>query len=426
MNQQIIYNRDEWVDAVYPGIKEYSLRVSKYGEILDRFGNITKPTYVSSNGNVYTLITKEDNTLTVVPFSYIIGLTFIPVPAELSGVPITIRHIDGDKLNISATNLEWVEDVEEWRDIIYKDVKRGYYQISNWGRVRSIYTGKPIIMKTFDSFGYDRINLVADNKYHSGRKCSIHQLVAVMFVPGYTTERCIVNHIDNNQKRNHFMNLEWVTSKENTAHAKMIDVMAKGLNHGMAIISEIEAAKICESLNRHKGSINDVYNELKDEIVGLKPTIISSIKYEETFVYVSRDILTADGKLKIERQTDENIIIEIATCLKNNKGDVKKTRDALIYKYPWLTLGWIWHLKDKSVAKEITDRIFSTDEFPKITPLSEDQVHEICKNLVKFNMSQSVVYENLKDKIPGLTKDKVRSIKEKKAWVNISDKYFKK
>jgi hypothetical protein len=200
--------------------------------------------------------------------------------------------------------------------------------------------------------------------------------------------------------------------------------MAKGDNHGMTTISEIEAAKICESLNRHKGSINDVYNELKDEIVGLKPTVISSIKYEETFVYVSRDILSDDGKLKIERQTDENIIIEIATCLKNNKGDVKKTRDALIYKYPWLTLGWIWHLKDKSVAKEITDEVFSADEFSKVKPLTEEQVVVICEYLVRFNGSQRVVHEKLKDDIEGLTIDKVRAIKEKKSWRHVSDRYF--
>ena len=36
------------------------------------------------------------------------------------------------------------------------------------------------------------------------------------------------------------------------------------------------------------------------------------------------------------------------------------------------------------------------------------------------------VYDELKDKIEGLTKDKIRSIKEKKAWKTLSDKYFLK
>ena len=36
------------------------------------------------------------------------------------------------------------------------------------------------------------------------------------------------------------------------------------------------------------------------------------------------------------------------------------------------------------------------------------------------------VYDELKDKIEGLSKDKVRSIKEKKSWKTLSDKYFTK
>lgn len=424
MNQTITYNKKEWADAKYPGIKEYSLRVSVYGEILNQFGNIKKPNYVSSNGNVYVLITKEDNTFSMVPFAHVMGLTFIPIPNDLLGKPIIIRHKNGDKLDNYVDNLEWIEDIEEWRDVVYNDIKRGYYQVSNWGRVRSMLTDPPTIMKTFDSDGYRRLTLVADNLYHSGRKCSVHRLVANAFIPGRTDERTQINHLDSNHANNHYLNLEWVSSAENTKHAMLLDINPKGDRNGMSTITEKEAEMICLSLNKHRGVTIDVYNELKDVIHGLNPYVISSIKYGETFVYISNRLLTNEGRTKQERQTDESVIIEVAQCLKNNKGDVKRTRDTLIYKYPWLTLSWIWHLKDKSVAREITDKIFSEGEFPKVIPLNEENVRTICEYLLKYNGSQSVVYDKLKDQIPGLTKDKVRAIKEKKAWTKISDEYF--
>ena len=418
-------NTNEWACAIYPGIKDSSLRISKFGDILGVTGIALKPNYISSNGNVYVLITKEDNTFSMVPFAHVMGLTFIPIPNDLLGKPIIIRHKNGNKLDNYIDNLEWVEDVEEWRDVIYKDIKRGCYQVSNWGRVRSLFNGRQTIMKPFDSpTGYKRIYLASDTPSHSGRKCAVHQLVATAFIPGYNQDRTQINHIDANHANNHYLNLEWVTHKENTQHAMILNINPHGDKNGRHIITEQEAVVICELLNKYHGSTNEVYNELRDKITGLTPAIISSIKYGETFVYVSDRYLTDDGRTKTERKTDIGTILDVAQCLKRNKGDVKKTRNELINVYPWITLGWIWHLKDKSVAKEITDEVFSADEFSKVKPLTEEQVVMICEYLVRFNGSQRVVYEKLKDDIEGLTIDKVRAIKEKKSWRHVSDRYF--
>ena len=61
-----------------------------------------------------------------------------------------------------------------------------------------------------------------DNKYLNIILCnnegqvtkSIHRLVAEAFVDGYF-EGAVVNHIDGNNRNNHYTNLEWVTQRSN-------------------------------------------------------------------------------------------------------------------------------------------------------------------------------------------------------------------
>lgn len=101
----------------------------------------------------------------------------------------------------------------------------------------------------------------------------------------------------------------------------------------------------------------------------------------------------------------------------------------MISVYPWISLGYIWHLKDKSVSADITDEVFSKDEFPKCLTMNEDIAEDIVKSLIQHkdvkNISH-VVYEEMKDKYPGLTKDHVRYIKDKRTFTQLSDRYFQK
>lgn len=113
---------------------------------------------------------------------------------------------------------------EKWKDI--SDYE-GIYQISNYGRVRSLLIwdvnyknfvkrNKPkILMPTDNGNGYLIINLSKDRKRKSKY---IHRLVAQEFIRKPLKNE-VVNHKDYNKKNNRVDNLEWCTQKENISYS---------------------------------------------------------------------------------------------------------------------------------------------------------------------------------------------------------------
>ena len=117
---------------------------------------------------------------------------------------------------------------------IWKDIKgyEGIYQISSWGRVRSLdhvfyqkhYSGimakheiKGKIMKLHKRLnGYMCIGLT--NKEGKNKTYSIHRLVGIHFLEKPEGKDCI-NHLDSNPSNNHVSNLEWCTQSENIFYA---------------------------------------------------------------------------------------------------------------------------------------------------------------------------------------------------------------
>lgn len=115
--------------------------------------------------------------------------------------------------------------IENLENEIWKDINgwEGLYQISNYGRVKSLskylYNGygyfwsKEKIMKlTNNQDGYLRIHLRNNGK----RKVySVHRLVAEAFIPN-PNNLPEVNHKDEDTSNSKVDNLEWCTSKYNS------------------------------------------------------------------------------------------------------------------------------------------------------------------------------------------------------------------
>ena len=105
-----------------------------------------------------------------------------------------------------------MEGKEIWKDILGYE---GKYQVSNWGRVKSLNynnTGKEGIMKlTKDGNGYLQVQLHKDGKV---KECRVNRLVAQAFLenPDNLPE---VNHKDKNRSNNKLENLEWCDRKYN-------------------------------------------------------------------------------------------------------------------------------------------------------------------------------------------------------------------
>jgi NUMOD4 motif/HNH endonuclease/NUMOD1 domain len=177
-------------------------------------------------------------------FSYIhrlVAEAFLPNPNNKSFV----SHIDGYVDNNSAFNLKWetyteisklkkfskyvvgapeisITGEELWRDI---EGFETYYQVSNFGRVRSL--NREIVKKRGGIIelkgrfmniklkkGYSIVRLSKNGKRQN---VFMHRLVAQAFISN-PNNKPIVNHINNIKHDNRVENLEWATHKENTQH----------------------------------------------------------------------------------------------------------------------------------------------------------------------------------------------------------------
>jgi hypothetical protein len=114
---------------------------------------------------------------------------------------------------------------EEWRAVAGFE---GYYEVSNFGEVRSIdrlvprdgptgnMTRKGQLRKPhITPKGYLRVQLTKDGEAHNYQ---VHRLVALAFIPN-PDNKPEVNHRNGNKRDNYVGNLEWSTGSENQTHA---------------------------------------------------------------------------------------------------------------------------------------------------------------------------------------------------------------
>ena len=154
-------------------------------------------------------------------------------------------------------------DEEVWKEI--QDYE-GFYKISNHGNIESITRyvkhnhgglrkekGKPIKL-CLNQDGYYCIVL---SKNSIKKTFLVHRIVAQHYLEN-NYQKLLVNHIDGNKTNNHYSNLEWCTTQENTEHATINDLVKFGQDHGMSKLTDIEVKEI-----REKYKPNGVYSSYK-------------------------------------------------------------------------------------------------------------------------------------------------------------------
>ena len=122
--------------------------------------------------------------------------------------------------------------------IVYKNENiildcKGYYQVTDFGRVWSIKGQQ--WLKPFPNLE-GRLSVKLRINGHT--YCyNIHRLVLSAFDRARKTyEEC--RHLDGNCKNNHLRNLKWGTSKENQADRILHGISNRGSRHGMSKLSE--------------------------------------------------------------------------------------------------------------------------------------------------------------------------------------------
>ena len=129
---------------------------------------------------------------------------------------------------------------EEWKDI---DGYEGYYQVSNFGRVKSLdryvkdtkrncfnfVKGRIMSPSSADKKHYMEVNLSKNNKV---THYLVHRLVAQAFIPN-PNNLPQVNHKDENRENNRADNLEWCTAEYNTNYGTR--ALRQGISSGKTV-----------------------------------------------------------------------------------------------------------------------------------------------------------------------------------------------
>ena len=135
--------------------------------------------------------------------------------------------------------------MEQWLDVVGFE---GIYQVSNFGRIRSVKTGKIKEQTVQDNDNRPYLGLWKNNKQ---KICRPHKLVMEAFV-GIRPQGMECCHNDGNPQNNHLSNLRWDTSKNNHADKVKHGTTNRGKQCGTAklTLEQVRAIRQDDRLQR--------------------------------------------------------------------------------------------------------------------------------------------------------------------------------
>ena len=188
-------------------------------------------------------------------------------------------------------------DIEQWRTVIYDGETYEGFEVSNWGRIKSLNynnTGKPDLMNpSTDKGGYLIVQL---RKNGETKTCRVHRLVAETFLENPENKPCINHKIEGDEGKKINMvifnedgsvdeertTIEWVTYKENNDYGTRNERSAKTRTNGKLskrvlqlslsgdLIREWESTHECGRNGFNQGNVSRCCNGKKPYYKGFR------------------------------------------------------------------------------------------------------------------------------------------------------------
>ena len=117
----------------------------------------------------------------------------------------------------------------------------GLYEVSNTGKIRSLFRYKKELKQRTSNSGYKRVQLWKDK---IGKWYSVHRLVADVFC--FKPDGCdVVNHKDECKTNNNANNLEWCTLQYNNTYGDRLKRMVTNTDYTKRRINNGNQIKAC-------------------------------------------------------------------------------------------------------------------------------------------------------------------------------------
>lgn len=155
---------------------------------------------------------------------------------------------------------------EVWKDIVDYE---GLYQVSNLGRVKSLFRYKRILKPQKDIHGYLKVGLYKNGKC---KLFNIHKLVANAFIENHKNYK-YVNHKDENKTNNRVENLEFCSFYYNLIYGTRVQRIAEK-NNKPILQFDLEGNFIreWESITQASKELNNSLNNISQCCLGRSRT----------------------------------------------------------------------------------------------------------------------------------------------------------